>query len=572
MTQINSVYEHLLRQPNRRKPKKNMNYKNVTITQGAIASSNGGSEHKCNCDEGACSCMKGKGWKGATGKSLIGLAALGAAGNMQSGKFIEGALGGAVLGGLGGLLLHLDKKKGSGYQAGSGKSHDVFKAHSLKHLRQKLGKTKKHALEFMEKHANTAISISDMFGTDWQSKGQKLIESLEKAKKNRPTQGDGINLKKTFNSAKRKMKQFVAGKTKLKPSQLVSYMSSAVGLAGTVSAFVPGVNILSVPTAAATTLGLKAVSNALKTSGRGISDLVDYSELGLEGFEDPGKIGQAIAQLAKSAGPQLSKSKLGLAIGVSGAALATVYIAYKKIRKYIRKQKGGMKVPKKVITYIKSNPAMAKKMAKKLKGGQCGRGFKTFARTSGLLTIGASVGAAGLYQYMRTNPAFTAKLAAKGAKGIAEAWLDGRGLAEDINAKSAGPKAKPIGYWDYLLRTKDNVRDPEGYAQALAYQKENPSVGKGLKLAGGSTKKTKRKGNGLVPTGGALLLSGEGLSVRKVGSKRDVFLGFASRTAGGLHKSDLVKNKRGKIVSLKQQAAGRASFAKNNLKQFKNNL
>jgi hypothetical protein len=45
-----------------------------------------------------------------------------------------------------------------------------------------------------------------------------------------------------------------------------------------------------------------------------------------------------------------------------------------------------------------------------------------------------------------------------------------------------------------------------------------------------------------------------------VGTKAQVFHGTASRTAGGLTKGDLVMNKRGHIVSKKQQAAGKKAF------------
>ena len=45
-----------------------------------------------------------------------------------------------------------------------------------------------------------------------------------------------------------------------------------------------------------------------------------------------------------------------------------------------------------------------------------------------------------------------------------------------------------------------------------------------------------------------------------VGSKRQVFNGSAKHTAGGLTKSDLVLNKRGHIVSRKQQAAGKKAL------------
>jgi hypothetical protein len=47
---------------------------------------------------------------------------------------------------------------------------------------------------------------------------------------------------------------------------------------------------------------------------------------------------------------------------------------------------------------------------------------------------------------------------------------------------------------------------------------------------------------------------------QKVGSYAQVFHGTADRTAGGLKKDDLVKNKRGRIVSRKKMEAGKKAF------------
>lgn len=52
-----------------------------------------------------------------------------------------------------------------------------------------------------------------------------------------------------------------------------------------------------------------------------------------------------------------------------------------------------------------------------------------------------------------------------------------------------------------------------------------------------------------------------------VGSKRQVYNGTAQHTSGGLKKSDLMKNKRGHIVSMKQHAAGKRAFARNGLQK-----
>ena len=47
-----------------------------------------------------------------------------------------------------------------------------------------------------------------------------------------------------------------------------------------------------------------------------------------------------------------------------------------------------------------------------------------------------------------------------------------------------------------------------------------------------------------------------------VGSKAEVFHGTAKHTSGGLTKKDLVKTKRGRIVSRRKQAAGKKAIMK----------
>merc|ERR1712117_154637 len=50
------------------------------------------------------------------------------------------------------------------------------------------------------------------------------------------------------------------------------------------------------------------------------------------------------------------------------------------------------------------------------------------------------------------------------------------------------------------------------------------------------------------------------MKVSKVGKKFSVFAGNKERTAGGLRKADLTKNKSGKVVSKKRSAAGRKAY------------
>lgn len=58
-------------------------------------------------------------------------------------------------------------------------------------------------------------------------------------------------------------------------------------------------------------------------------------------------------------------------------------------------------------------------------------------------------------------------------------------------------------------------------------------------------------------------------AIRKVqGTKEEVFQGIAQRTAGGLHKEDLIQNKKGKIVSKKKAEQGQKAFE--NIKNYHN--
>ena len=48
--------------------------------------------------------------------------------------------------------------------------------------------------------------------------------------------------------------------------------------------------------------------------------------------------------------------------------------------------------------------------------------------------------------------------------------------------------------------------------------------------------------------------------IKAVGSKAEVFHGTAKHTSGGLHKKDLVKTRKGRIVSRKKHAAGKKAL------------
>ena len=64
-----------------------------------------------------------------------------------------------------------------------------------------------------------------------------------------------------------------------------------------------------------------------------------------------------------------------------------------------------------------------------------------------------------------------------------------------------------------------------------------------------TTRKNRKEGENMM--GGA-----------RVGSKAQVYHGTAHHTKGGLTRKDLIRNKRGKIVSRKQAAAGKKAFSR----------
>jgi len=66
-----------------------------------------------------------------------------------------------------------------------------------------------------------------------------------------------------------------------------------------------------------------------------------------------------------------------------------------------------------------------------------------------------------------------------------------------------------------------------------------------------NTRKNRRQGEGELE-GGAKMPA--------VGSKAQVWHGTARHTSGGLHKSDLMKTKKGRIVSKKKHALGKKSL------------
>merc|ERR1711982_157719 len=88
-------------------------------------------------------------------------------------------------------------------------------------------------------------------------------------------------------------------------------------------------------------------------------------------------------------------------------------------------------------------------------------------------------------------------------------------------------------------------------------------MGKVMKKGGKSMKKSKKVGMRKKAMKKSVIARGRGAKAR-------VFKGTKAKTTSGLQKKDLVKNKRGKVVSRKQSEASKKKFRKNGLEKFAN--
>lgn len=260
--------------------------------------------------------LAGEGWKKNLGATLITLGLLGGAGNIGT-STVEGVIGGSILAGLGGYLIHLEANQG-----GSG----IFDKRFIESMRKKLkdmqyggAMNKKTLQSIVSQNLSKPIHIKDIFGDDWKTKGKELINAIKAQR------GSGIGkkikqiAKKASDAALSKLKQFADGKTKFKPSDLLNYTAGAVGLAGAASAFIPGVDLISVPAATAASLGLKSAGTILKTTGRGVS-------LAGSGISE-----EVLYKLGDAA-------LIASVLGISAAAAAKIYSKLKK--KYESKGSG----------------------------------------------------------------------------------------------------------------------------------------------------------------------------------------------------------------------------------------
>ncbi len=350
-------------------------------------------------------------------------------------------------------------------------------------------------------HKHRPLSIKDIFGKDYAIHSHDLLQGItHRAKRGSGVFGDiGKMVKKGYKSVKHvrdkainKLKQFAAGKTKFKPSQLANYLAGAVGAVGAASALIPGIDLISVPTAGAISLGLKSAGTILKTSGRGSSSAASRAS---KVNRLPAKIKKYVQKNPSQAKQVLSAfkadrritkkgsgRKMNIALGTAGAimlygflkdnagnlanigraisaaatggglSIAGAGCKTKSKRPHARAEgcpckatKGGSGlsiagsgIPERIKTYMKAHPQIVKRIAKRsIKGdvkegsGASGR----FAAALGLAGTSAAAGAYGMYHYLMEHPSVAAKIAAKGVGGILSSYLKGGAIYAGMGDK-----------------------------------------------------------------------------------------------------------------------------------------
>ena len=369
---------------------------------------------------------------------------------------------------------------------------------------------------------------------------------------------------------------------------LLSHLGTAVGVIGTASSVIPGLDIISTPALTAASVGLKTAGSVLKSTGRGITSGLGDGHIGVpfeltrEGYAASTGVKNLLNEMSGHSGTDYSKAKLGLILGISGAALAGAYGLYKVLRKKLRGKgmHGSGNIPLKIMNMIKKNPFQAQSAIEKIKKEHSGRGIASKI----------ALGAAGLaiYGFLKENPymidqiANSVKLHLMGpvgsgkkpskkfmqflinhpekAKLLAQKALQqsGQGMCGSgvfkkmiagLGIAGAASLATLAGGYKYLL-------DNPMVAQKIAIEGGKIAAKQGIKSFLGMG--IHLSGQGLSLSGGKKLPMGCSLtpSGRIKCDKYSVWAGIHKKTRGGLTKADLMLKGR-KVISRRKHLIGK---------------
>jgi hypothetical protein len=544
-------------------------------------------------------------------------------------------LGSSLLKTIGDVLVkYYGKKSGKGINSGSGKiltqeGLNILES-NIKNFSKKLpikgsGKSLKHIL----KQSNSEkISAEDVFGKNWQEKSKELVRKIKELHKQKKGGNIFKNIghaftsashsiehgfseigkvsKEAYNKAKKardaaihELSQFAQGKTAFKPSKLANYLAASVGAVGAISAFVPGIDLISVPMASAAALGLKSASLALKTSGRGLTpsarkfakkhpnkarEIIRLLDTGYKG----GKLSKRTKNILKIVGASGLTGALGflgwamnrdtdivipqidhtlpddawLGLGSKGEGFSDIIKFLKKHKKkalaillgvavvgtaiagqaLFKEKYGGIALNssngRAIIKHLLSNSGkkldMGNVVLKGRKVVHFGEGIHLAGY--GLKPSGGSLKPAGgalkLSKKVKTALKYAGALSIPLAIGFAKWYANNGNIdVDDWGSVSASEHLELYGdglTWKFPNKYKKFVKKYPHKAKQIIKELD--------KNRGKPIRKTKR---------------------RKIGSKKEVYENLAEKTSGGLLKCHLCRNKRGKVVSIKQMENGK---------------
>lgn len=227
-----------------------------------------------------------------------------------------------------------------------------------------------------------------------------------------------------------------------------------------------------------------------------------------------------------------------------------------ELKKSGRGMRGEGILPRRFQEWIKKNKEKAKNIASFVKKNK-----KPIV--AGTVVAGVALAGLGLAlaKHLSKNPHHIAQATdiSKAAPDSIDA-VDGKeGPVHAGNDDSLGDAAEPIGAGDPAMTGSGKGAKAGKNPRLLVKNHSTP-----IDLNFNKAQKKKRSG--------PLVLSGEGASMKKIGSGAEVFHGLAMKTSGGRKKDDFVLNKYGKVVSRKQSEAGKKAYARNNLAQYRKSL
>lgn len=430
--------------------------------------------------------QQGQGWKTAVGSVLVGMGGISGADALHRMDH-EAAIGAATFAGIGSYLIYKDKqqkkkKKGKGMHGYGMLKPGALESFVHDHIHKILKKqphlhfggrglslaggksrsiTKAHAKQYLERHKDRKLTVQDAFGPNWKQKAKKVLEAIEYARQKSDQEGGNIfkdigkagrkavhkikNASKTIYKTAKKVrddayhgvKKFLQGKTSYKPSDLVRHLGYAVQGLGAISTALDA-GIISMPVSSAINAGLQVGSKLLAESGRGLGSIKYEGHYGLPydsphtqpGYALSASLKRSLNELAGSSGADMSKAKIGLALGIAGATLTGAYALYKVLRKKF-KGKGGMygsgsELSQRYKNYIKRYPHKVRQVLEKLKqSNPAGSGVAGKIVLAGV--------ALSLYGFLKENPHMIDQV-----KNVLQQRMSGQGLS-----LAGGKKPKP---------------------------------------------------------------------------------------------------------------------------------